>query len=597
MTTETSEAVFPRRLHLRPTAAAVWQWVRKHPWWSAGAVLLLALLAVPLAGRFTRNGDVRYTYHKVKRGDFLVSVVEGGQIRALKEASIRAEVEGSTKIISIVPEGTSVKNGDLLIELDSSEIEERLTSQELTCESGRFNYVQAQEALAIQKSVADSNIKEAELRLEFAKSDLQKYIEGDWPQQKNRAETAITIAAAELERVKDRLDWTTVLHKKGYATKSELQADSLTAQQKEVALSQAKEDLRLLTKYDYPKKLRSLEALAEQAQIELDRVKHRMSSQVAQAEADLASRKKTLDLQEERLMELKKQQEMTKIYAPCDGLVIYASSGGGGSYSTLIEEGATVRQKQEIIKVPDISQMVLEVRVHESNISKIAPGLTAYVTIDALPDRRFIGRVHKVSVLPDSSSRYFNPNLKVYLTEVLIEDKLPEDLKPGVSGRAEIIVTNLVNVLTVPMQAVTSVKGQQVCFMPDGAGHKAAPVEVGLYNDKFIEIKSGLKEGDEVLLSPLLAQADQIDLSGGIVEADEVEADAKAAAERAKKAKPPAAKSQRTEAAPPANGVTWGPGSVAPPEREKRATPKPPPPPKQREPKRPAGTRAKSQTP
>ena len=114
-------------------------------------------------------------------------------------------------------------------------------------------------------------------------------------------------------------------------------------------------------------------------------------------------------------------------------------------------------------------------------------------------------------------------------------DMLPPEIKPGVSGRAEIVITNLSNVLAVPIQAVTSVKGEQVCFVGRGASPRKTQVEVGLYNDKFIEIKTGLKEGDELLLAPLLAESDEIDLSGSIVAANEYEADRKAAAGKKRK--------------------------------------------------------------
>lgn len=146
--------------------------------------------------------------------------------------------------------------------------------------------------------------------------------------------------------------------------------------------------------------------------------------------------------------------------------------------------------------------MMVEVRVHESHVRQVKPGLKAYVTIDSMPDRQFAGVVRKVAVLPDATSRYYSPNLKVYLTEVQIDEQLL-DMKPGVSGRAEIIVTNLLDVLTVPIQAVTTWKNQQVCFVKRAARDLPVPVEVGLFNDRFIEIKSGLKEGERVLLAAL----------------------------------------------------------------------------------------------
>jgi len=250
-------------------------------------------------------------------------------------------------------------------------------------------------------------------------------------------------------------------------------------------------------------------------------LRQRTSNQIAQAEANLRTSQRALELTQEKLKELKQQLENSKIKAPQDGLVVYASSSGFGDRGqTLIEEGAQVRQRQEIIKLPDVSQMIVEIRVHESHVLQIHPGLEAYVTIDSIPDRRFRGRVTKVAVLPNSQDRWMNPNLKVYSTDVLIEEDLP-DLKPGASARAEIIVTNLINALTVPLQAVTTVRGKQVCYVQEAAQLVPVPVTVGNFNDQFIEIRSGLKEGAQVALTPPAAPSEETDVSGPVLSTED----------------------------------------------------------------------------
>jgi len=224
----------------------------------------------------------------------------------------------------------------------------------------------------------------------------------------------------------------------------------------------------------------------------------------------------------QKLNELKQQLDASKIKAPQDGLVVYASSSfGDRGGQTLVEEGAQIRQRQEIIKLPDVSQMLVEIRVHESHVLQVRPGLESYVTVDSIPDRRFKARVTKVGVLPNSQDRWMNPNLKVYSTDVLIEEELP-DLKPGASARAEIVITNLVNALAVPLQAVTTVKGKQVCYVQDGGQLKPVPVTVGNFNDQFIEIRSGLKEGDQVALTPPAAKEDN-DIGGSVVPPNQLE--------------------------------------------------------------------------
>ena len=118
--------------------------------------------------------------------------------------------------------------------------------------------------------------------------------------------------------------------------------------------------------------------------------------------------------------------------------------------------------------------MKVEIKVHESHVNQVRPGQKAFIVLDSLPDNRYVGEVTKIGVLPDAQSRFSNNNLKVYATEIVVQDDLP-DVKPGVSARAEIIITNLEDVLTVPIQCVTTVKGNQVCYVKGLGSPQARP--------------------------------------------------------------------------------------------------------------------------
>jgi len=495
-------------------------WLQRRPYLSLG---ILAVLAVTLAVAGYRvaspGASKEIAYHTVKRGDFLVSVIEGGSLRAVNEVVIRCEVDGSTRIISIAPEGALVKKGELLVELDSSEIQERLTQQELSVENAKFNLIQASENLEIQKSLGESNIRENTLRVTIAESDLEKYIEGDFPQQENKLKSDLTIAEEELKRAQDRYEWTLKLKEKEYASKSEVEADELALKRAQIKIDQLKEDLRLLQKYDYPKRKALFESTLASYRDDLHRLKQRTASQLLQSEADLEAKKRSLELQQARLDQYKTQLALTKIYAPQDGLVVYPAAGYSNN-SYVIEEGASVRQRQELIKLPDTSSMLVEVKVHESFVNSVKPGLLAYVTVDSIPDRRFIGRVRRVAPLPDTSSRYMNPNLKVYSTEVVVEESLP-DVKPGVSAHSEIVITNLQNVMTVPVQSVTSIKGRPVVFVE--GSDEPVMIEVGFNNNRFVEVRAGLSEGQRVLLAPPIS-GDSASRGAADLSSEEVEA-------------------------------------------------------------------------
>ena len=224
-------------------------------------------------------------------------------------------------------------------------------------------------------------------------------------------------------------------------------------------------------------------------------------------------------MQRKKLKEYEEQIAAAKIFAPEGGMVVYPFVSFRSMSQSMIEEGASVRPRQEIVKLPDVSQMKVTIKVHESHVNQVVAGMGAYVVLDSLPDQRFKGHVQRVNLMPDQGSRFSNPNLKEYSTTILIDDKLP-DVKPGLSARAEVVVTNLSDAIKVPLQCVTTYKNKQVCYVKDGSVDKPVPVEVGLYNSKFIQVTSGLKAGDQINLSPPLS-AEEVGLDKSLVEEGE----------------------------------------------------------------------------
>jgi len=500
---------------------SLYQWLVRHvkarPKLASAVALALVALAVLLFAT-AKPAAPALSYYEVKRGDMLVSVVEGGTLEAVNEVSIRNEVEGTARIIFIVPEGSNVKKGDLLVELDSSSSVDAVNQQQINVEKAQFALLQAEKQLEIQKSVADSEIQSATLKVEFAQSDLDKFTKGEALQALRNAQIEITNVMETLQIAQERLEWTEKLYEQGFETKGNLDKDRLTVFQTRLKLEQAQKALWMVETFDNPKTKRSLEAALQEAKEDLARVKLQNDRKLAQCRADVESQTKTLALSQEKLEREKKQLAATKIYAPQGGLVVYGGGSSHWSSESMIEEGAVVRNRQEIIKLPDISAMKVQIKIHESHINQIAGGQPAFVVLDSLPDQRFRGYVSKVAPLPDSQSRWGNPDLKVYATEILVTDKLP-DIKPGVSARAEVLITNLPSVLSVPIQAVTTYKGKPVVFLAK-APQEPVPVTVGQYNTKFIEICSGLQDGDHVLLTPPFDMKER-DLAGAIIAADE----------------------------------------------------------------------------
>ena len=511
--------------------------------------IIIAVVVVVLGGiawaKFSGDSgfDDAGAVWRVGRGDLRISVAQPGKIEANKSVALTCDMEGQSTIISIIPEGTSVNTGDVLVELDSAGLRERIDEHEITVKSAENAFRNAEEALEIQKNQNESDIKAAELARDFALIDLEKYTgeaayaralemykkqtsqsegetnvaelaphfaalnpegdyeDGDWHQQLLKAKNDIKTAETSLKLAKSQLEGTQKLEAKGYLTTTELDKDKSSYESAQIKLDQAMEAQKLLIKYDHPKQLAKYIADYEEAEKELERAKRRAASQEAQKESDLEAKEATDERQKARLDKLKDQLKKSTIVAPQPGLVIYSSSSGDRSFGRergLIAEGESVWERQKIIQLPDLSTLKVNVKVHESVRDMVDPGQNAIITVEAVSRLMLRGHVEKVSILPDSGDRWMNPDLTVYSTSIIIDDQ-SDALKPGMTAEAEIIIADLKNVLYVPVHAVTVRGEQEVCFVTKGSKRNITPVEVGLSNDKYIEIKSGLEEGDRVL--------------------------------------------------------------------------------------------------
>ena len=477
-------------------------------------VLLLWLLLRP-----AKSNGASTAYYEVKRGDFTVSVVEGGTLATVKEVSIRSEVEGTARIISIVAEGSYAKKGDLLVELDSAQATDQVNQQQINYEKAKFAVEQAEAQVEIAKSATNSDYIAAELKVKFARIDQDRYLQGQKAVDLIESSNKLVQAQALFLVNSNTYKYSTNLAAKGYETKAKVDGDWLTLLNNQNSVIVASNGISMLKNFDVLKLEEKYASDLMQARQELDRVVSQNKRKMAQYVADLESQRNTLALNESKLARDKKNLAATKIYAPQDGLVVYQVSENRFSSESLIEGGAVVRNRQELIKLPDLSRMKVTVKIHESHVNMIRPGLPAFVVLDSAPDVRYAGVVEKVAPLPDTQARWGNPNLKVYNTDIYITDPL-NDAKPGVSAKAEIIVTNIANTLSVPIQAITTYKGKQVAYFVNGSKPDPRPVEAGLFNTKFIEIVSGMKEGDRVLLSPPF-DAQEKDLEGAVLAADE----------------------------------------------------------------------------
>lgn len=489
----------------------------------------------------------------VRRGDMVVKVTKGGSLQAMDSLIIKCELNGRAQITELISEGTiltqeDVQQGRILVQLDVSQLEEQETNQAISFRKAEASLRQAEEDLEIQKKDNTSSVESARLTAKFAKMELEKYVgsdlaakmlahEGDvnfktladseelrgQARQELRQKNAdVTLAEEERDRAIKTRDDTAKLEKEGYVSRNELETDELTVKRREIELERAIEERRLFQVYTLPKEAEKRLSDYDQAVLDVDKAESRARSQLSQKEAEFEARKVTYEREKERLEETRADIAKGVIKATQPGLVVYSSTTDHWRQRSgnMVEVGAEVWHGLPILEIPNLNTLAARLDIHETDISKVQIGQPAEISLDALPGKYFVGKVARKAPMAKSQS-WRDEDVRVYETDVAFDmDELPpgvavSDMNPGMSTTAEIIVAELFDVLYIPVQAVSTYKGDRVCWVQKETAPELRVIETGQFTTAYVEVKSGLQEGERVYMAPAGELKEDKDENGG----------------------------------------------------------------------------------
>ena len=480
-------------------------------WILVAVVAIVAAMAVGAAvmnGSRRSDGDDNVATVAARRGRLTISVTESGTIKPLDQRILKSQVEGQTTIIFLVPEGNIVEKDELLVELDASKLEDQKVDQLIREQNTEAAFIRSRENVEVVKSQGESDVSVAKLDYQFAQEDLKQYLDGEYPKLLKEAESKMTLGNGELKRAAEEVEWSATLLREKYISESEHEQNKLAHRRAELDHELAVDNRDLLRDFTYKRKVTELKSDIDQTKMGLDRKVRKARADNVQAQADLNAKQAEFKQQQAKLAKFEDQITKTKIRAPIAGMVVYASSAKGNwrGNAEPLDEGQSVRERQELIYLPTADAMISEIKVHESRLDKVSLNLPVKVTVDALPGRKFTGRVSKIAPLPDAASMWLNPDLKVYSTRIVI-DGPNRGLRTGMSCQAQIIVERFDDAVYVPVQVVVRVGSQPTVYVKKGESVEPRLVELGRDNNRMAHIKSGLEEGELVLLTPPLSAA------------------------------------------------------------------------------------------
>lgn len=443
------------------------------------------------------SGAGAYKTVPVKKGPFAVRVNVRGDLAAVDNIDIICEIEGSTTITQLVPEGTFVKKGQTLVTLDSSQIRQKLEDAQIELQRATADVTTATEMLEIQKSQNAANLEASEVALQLAQIDVRSYSEGTWPQQLADAKIALEKAQTGLKTAQDELQQSRQLFAKGFETATGVRTKETAVSAAQSDVSKAETALKVLVEYSHESDSTAKRSTLAQAEQKLSRTKRENAANLSQKQADLDAKKQQLSVIQRRVDRYTEQVAKCTILAPADGLVVYQNSGGDRNQSP-IAEGSQVRERQTMLRLPDTSRMKVVLKVNETQVTRLGVGQWAMITV-AGQAKPLSGQVTKISPISDSGGRWWNPDQKEYPVDVLL-DWTPADLKPGMGGDVSVTVDQVDDTLSIPMASLYTAGATRYAFVSDGEQARPVPIKIGRTNEQDIEVKEGLDVGTQVVM-------------------------------------------------------------------------------------------------
>ncbi len=435
------------------------------------AAVVVGLLAIVVLSRTLRKKEGEPVQaDKVKlRRELQSKVSASGEIRPVKFYNLTAEVPGRVEEI-YVKESDTVKKGDRLVRVDPTQSQYAVQAAEKAVEIAQADVSNQQ--VAVQQT--ENKVDQTQADLSAAEAELERM-------------------KADLEYAKSEFDRYQSLVESGVANKSQFeQAKSRFRQAEQVVKAQQA-------------RINQLKVQLRNAELDKKRVHQALES----AQARVAQAQAQWKQEQDRL-------NKTIRYSPIDG-VVSSLPVKVGEYALA---GFTTTP---LLTVADMSEINAEIKVDETDIANVAVGNKAKVKVDALGDQEIEGDVVErgASAITrtgqtTATQQANTQEAKDFLVKIRLNPtpEVRELLKPGMSATAVIVTATTENVLTVPLQAIvprevpddkapTGKKEVQGVFvMGSDSRVSFKPITTGIKGDQDIEVKSGLSEGEEIVIGP-----------------------------------------------------------------------------------------------
>jgi HlyD family secretion protein len=443
---------------------------------------------------------------KVEPRSFAVEVKTVGELEAARSTIIASSVKGDQgKIIYLITDGINVKPGDILLKMDPTPFEEKLTKLKSQIQDQEAYIENLQQALAWEKEQVEHENKTADFEVESSQLELNKIKEGDGPQEISRLHSLMQKAWLKYEEFSGYTKELLALEELGYLNPPEIKQAQKQLSEEQEAYEATKSQYDSFITHVYPMQVKKAETHLKRTLSKKEEVIKAGQYKVAKAQALLEQAYKTLNNYKFQLKQEEKELEFAEIKAPFAGMIVHREEYRS-SQKRKPRIGDILVKNQPLMDLPDLNSMIVKTKVREVDLYKVAVGKEATLQVDAYPHLTFMGKVSSIGVL--AMSDLMRASEEKYFEVRIALNQGDERLRPGMTARVAIHASHVEEQLSIPLHAIFEENQHHYCYVKNVNGYEKRPIEVGICNEHWGQVHAGLNEGDLVtLMSPGLEAA------------------------------------------------------------------------------------------
>jgi len=469
-------------------------------------LVLIAFLGIGLyfSGKQRKSAE-QVPLASVERRSFAIDVKTTGELEAAHSTIVASTIKGDLgKIIDIVPDGITVAKGQILVWLDPTPFEEKVAKITAQIKEQEAHVDALQQAYEWEIEQADHDLKTSEYEIESSELELEKIINGDGPQEISRLKGSMQKAWCKYDELNAYSNDLISLQSEGFLNPMEIkQAQKKLADEQE-AYEMARIQYESYVNHVHPMHIKKAQAAIKRAKSKMEESINSGKYKVLKAATQLVQAKQFLQDLLYQLTEGKKELSQAEIVAPAPGMVVQREEFRS-SQKRKPRVGDVLVKNQPLIDLPDLTSMLVKTKVREIDLFKVGIGKAVTIQVDAYPQLAFKGKVTSIGVLAISDIHRANEE-KYFDVRILLENPDPR-LRPGMTTRNTIHSHEVHNSLVLPIHAIFGDQKRSYCYQEKNGTYDKVEVTTGWSNEQWIEINSGLDEGDQICLyNPLIVE-------------------------------------------------------------------------------------------